>query len=54
LYQVWMKLTRYFILKDAFQNTNVKIVSPLVTPTLTLGDQNLYKLKSAPCKRTFM
>jgi hypothetical protein len=45
--QVWFKLTWCLILKDSFQYTNVKIVPPLVYPTLTLGDHNLYKLKSA-------
>jgi hypothetical protein len=33
---VWLKLARCFILKDSFQYTNVKKVSPLVSPTLTL------------------
>jgi hypothetical protein len=47
LYQVWLKLARCFILKDSFQYTSVKIVSPLVSPNLTLRDHNLYKLKSA-------
>jgi hypothetical protein len=50
LYQVWLKLARCFTLKDSFQYTYVKIVSPLVSPILTLGDHNLYKLKSAPCQ----
>jgi hypothetical protein len=49
LHQVWLKLTKCFILKDSFQYTNVKIVSPLVSPILTLRDHNLYKLKSALC-----
>jgi hypothetical protein len=42
---------RRFILKDSFY---VKILSPLVSPTLTLGDHNLYKLKSALCQKAFM
>jgi hypothetical protein len=40
-----------FILKDSFQYTNVKIVSPLVFPPQTLRDHNLYKLKSALCQK---
>jgi hypothetical protein len=54
LYQVWLKLARCFILKDSFLYTNVKIVSHLVSPTLTLGHHNLYKLKSALCQKAFM
>jgi hypothetical protein len=42
--QVWLKMARCFILKDSFQNKNVKIVSPLVSPILTLRNHNLYKL----------
>jgi hypothetical protein len=53
LYQVWLKLARCFILKYFFQYTNVKIVSPLVSPNLKLGDHNLYKLKSALCQKAF-
>jgi hypothetical protein len=45
LNKVWLKLGRCFILKHFFGYTNVKIVSPLVSPTFTLGDHNLYKLK---------
>jgi hypothetical protein len=44
-YKVWLKLGWCFILKYSFQYTNVKIVSPLVSPTLTLVDHNLYKRK---------
>jgi hypothetical protein len=54
LYQVWLKLARCFILKDSFQYTNIKIVSPLLSPTLTLRDSNLYKLKSALSQKAFM
>jgi hypothetical protein len=54
LFQVWLKLTWCFILKDSFQYTNIKIVSPLVSPTLTLGDHNLYKLKSALSQKAFI
>jgi hypothetical protein len=32
LYQVWLKFTRCFILKDSSQYSHVKIVSPLVAP----------------------
>jgi hypothetical protein len=53
LYQVSLKLARCFILKDAFQYTDVMIVSPIVFPNLTLGDYNLYKLKSALCHKSF-
>jgi hypothetical protein len=38
----------------SFQYTNVKIVSPLLSPSLTLGDSNLYKLKSALSQKAFM
>jgi hypothetical protein len=54
LYQVWLKLARCFILKDSFQYTNVKIVSPLLSHTLTFGDNNLYKLKSALSQIAFI
>jgi hypothetical protein len=40
-----IEIGHMFLLKDSFQYTNVKIVSPLLPPTLTLGDNNLYKLK---------
>jgi hypothetical protein len=43
-----------FNLKDSFQYTNMKIVPPLVSPTLTLGDHNLYKLKSALSQKAFI
>jgi hypothetical protein len=43
-----------FHFKDSFPYTNVKIISRLVSPTLTLGDHNLYKLKSALCQKVFM
>jgi hypothetical protein len=33
---------------------NVKIVPPLVSPTLTLRDHNLYKLKSALSQKAFI
>jgi hypothetical protein len=33
---------------------NVKIVPPLVSTTLTLGDHNLYKLKSALSQKAFI
>jgi hypothetical protein len=54
LYQVWLKLARCFILKDSFQYTNIKTVSPLLSPTSILGDSNLYKLKSALSQKAFM
>jgi hypothetical protein len=54
LFQVWLKLARCFILKDSFQYTNVKIVPPLVSPTLTIRDHNLYKLESALSQKTFI
>jgi hypothetical protein len=53
LYQIWLKLARCFILKDSFQYRNTNIVSPLVSPTLTLGDHNLYMLKSATMSESF-
>jgi hypothetical protein len=52
-YQVWLKLGRCFFLKDSFQYTNVKKVSLLLSPTLTLGDNNLYKIKSALSQKSF-
>jgi hypothetical protein len=54
LLQVWLKLAWCFILKDSFKYTNVKIVAPLVSPTLTLRDHNLYKLKSALSQKAFI
>jgi hypothetical protein len=52
LYQVWLKLARCFILKHSFQYTNVKLVSPLVSPTLILRDHYLYKhyVRKLSCK----
>jgi hypothetical protein len=49
-----IEIGKMIILKDSFQYTNVKIVSPLVSPTLTPRDHNLYKLKSALCQKAFM
>jgi hypothetical protein len=54
LFQLWLKLALCFILKDSFQYTNVKIVPLLVSATLTLGDHNLYKLKSAISQIAFI
>ena len=54
LFQVWLKLAWCFILKDSFQYTNVKIVSPLLSPTLILRDRDLYKLKSALSQKAFI
>jgi hypothetical protein len=49
-----IEIGKIFILKNSFQYANVKIVSLLVSPTLTLGDHNLYKLKSALCQKALM
>jgi hypothetical protein len=54
LYQVWLKLGRCFILKNSFQYAYVKKISPLVSPTLTIGDHNLYKFKSALSQKALM
>jgi hypothetical protein len=54
LFQVWLKLAWCFILKDSFQYTNVEIVPPLMYPTLTFRDHNLYKLKSALSQKAFI
>jgi hypothetical protein len=54
LFQVWLKLGRCIILKNSFQYANVKIVSSIVSPTLTIGNHNTYKLKSALSQKAFM
>jgi hypothetical protein len=40
--------------KRFFPYTNVKIVSPLLSPTLALRDNDFYKLKSALSQKAFM
>jgi hypothetical protein len=50
-----IEIGHMFHLKDSFQYTNVKIVSPLVSPTLTLGtiictSLNLHYVKKLSCK----
>jgi hypothetical protein len=54
-YLIPCSLIEMFHFKRCFPvYTNVKIVSPLLSPTLTLGDHNLYKLKSAPSQKAFI
>jgi hypothetical protein len=54
LYQVWSKLVRCVILKDSFQYSHVKIVSPLVAPPDPWGiictSLNLHDVRKLSCK----
>jgi hypothetical protein len=54
-YQVWLKLARTFILKDSFQSTNAKIVSPLSprswpSGTIICTILNLHYARKLSCK----
>jgi hypothetical protein len=48
-----LKLARCFILKDSLKYTNAKIVSPLVSPTLTLWNHDFVQAEICNMSESF-